>query len=43
MSCWLLLWVLRELQPRGGDLAAFVALWGCPTLHLPFTVGELEW
>lgn len=39
MSCWLLLWALRELQPRGADLVAFVALWSCPTLHLPFTVG----
>lgn len=43
MSCWLLLWALRELQPRGADLVAFVALWSCPTLHLPFTVGALEW
>ncbi len=40
-SCWLLWWTVTRLQPEGWDLFAFWSLWLCPTIHLPFTVGEL--
>ncbi|KXZ54596.1 hypothetical protein GPECTOR_4g661 [Gonium pectorale] len=39
LSTGLLVWTLLHLRPQGGDLMAFLALWLCPTVHLPFTVG----
>ncbi|GLI59941.1 hypothetical protein VaNZ11_001991 [Volvox africanus] len=39
VSSALLIWTLSRFQPRGLDLTPFVALWICPTVHLPFTVG----
>ncbi|GLC33524.1 hypothetical protein PLESTB_000084300 [Pleodorina starrii] len=39
VSSWLLGWSLARLHPRGLDITPFLALWLCPTVHLPFTVG----
>ncbi|EFJ47405.1 hypothetical protein VOLCADRAFT_92076 [Volvox carteri f. nagariensis] len=39
VSSWLLAWTLTRLHPRELDLTPFLALWLCPTVHLPFTVG----
>ncbi|GFR49043.1 hypothetical protein Agub_g11067 [Astrephomene gubernaculifera] len=39
VSCCMLSWSWQQLRPSGMDLVAFLALWLCPTLHLPFTVG----
>ncbi|GIL83218.1 hypothetical protein Vretimale_11265 [Volvox reticuliferus] len=39
ISSLLLIWTLSRFQPHCLDLTPFVALWICPTVHLPFTVG----